>query len=172
MSSQNQNWWEVWVLGIWPCSTILYWQNKLGGYCIIQTLCFIWFLNHFFFSPKFSILEARGSRSGSYAWTSILKGRDVIRRGSRWRIRNGKSVKIWQNHWLLKKHPPLVFSPTLSSMEDAAVDILIDALKRQWNHGLIDGILSPQEANLIKKIPLARGESDDSIFWPLAKDGC
>lgn len=52
------------------------------------------------------------------------------------------------------------------------MDILIDALPRQWNHGLIDGIFSSQEANLIKKIPLARVEFDDSIFWPLAKNGC
>ena len=99
----------------------------------------------------------------------VLKGRDVILRGSRWRIGNGKLMKVWQSHWLSRKHHPIVFSPTLSSMEDATVDILIDTPTRQRNHGLIDGNFSPQEANLIKKIPLAQVESNDSIFWPLAR---
>lgn len=105
-------------------------------YKVFKALFFFFFLNC-------SILEVRGSRSNSYAWTSILKGRDVILRGSCWWIGNGKSVKIWQNHWLPRKHPPLVFSPTFSSMEDATMDILIDTLTRKWNHGLIDGIFFP-----------------------------
>ena len=36
----------------------------------------------------------------------------------------------------------------------------------------IDGNFAPQETDLIKKIPLAWVESDDSIFLPWAKDGC
>lgn len=36
---------------------------------------------------------------------------------------------------------------------------------------MIDGIFAPQEAELIKIIPFARAESEDIVFWPLAKDG-
>ena len=95
------------------------------------------------FFPTCSIIEAKDSRSGSYAWRSILKGRDVLFRGSRWRIGNGKSVKIWQHHWLLRKHPHLLSSPPIPSMEDAIVDILIEVEQRQWNHGMIDGFFAP-----------------------------
>lgn len=48
----------------------------------------------FFFSPNSTIMEAKNSRASSYAWTSILRGRDVIRRGYHRRLRNGNSVKI------------------------------------------------------------------------------
>ena len=116
-------------------------------------------------------MEAKDSRSGSYAWRSILQGRDVLLRGSRWQIGNGKSVKIWQHHWLPRKHPPLLSSPPIASMEDATVDILIDAEKRQWDHGMVDGFFAPQEAELIKSLPLAQAESEDIIFWPWARDG-
>ena len=34
------------------------------------------------FFPKCSILEAKDSPSASYAWTSILKGREVIQKGA------------------------------------------------------------------------------------------
>ena len=38
------------------------------------------------FFPNATIMEASDSRMGSYTWKSILVGREVIKRGSRWRI--------------------------------------------------------------------------------------
>ena len=46
------------------------------------------------FFPYCSIMEAKDSRAGSYAWKSILKGRDVIQRGSRWQVGDGRKIKI------------------------------------------------------------------------------
>ena len=63
----------------------------------------------------YSFLEAQELASGSYAWKSILKGREVIQMGARFRVGNGKSIKIWQHHWLPIKHPPLVSSPVIKS---------------------------------------------------------
>ena len=42
------------------------------------------------FFPNKTIMEAKDSRLSSYAWRSILIGRDVIQRGVRWRIGNGE----------------------------------------------------------------------------------
>ena len=78
------------------------------------------------FFPHCSFMEAKESTTRSYAWKSILKGREVIKMGSRFRVGNGKNIKIWQHHWLPIKHPPLVTSPIIESMEDATVDCLID----------------------------------------------
>ena len=60
-------------------------QNK-------NTLFYRVFKEKFF--PNCSIMEAKHSRSGSHAWTSILHGRDLLKRGCRWRIGDGKSVGI------------------------------------------------------------------------------
>lgn len=38
------------------------------------------------FFPKYSILEAKDSNSGSYACKSILKRKDVLRCGFLWRV--------------------------------------------------------------------------------------
>ena len=123
------------------------------------------------FFPHCSILDAKDSASGSHAWRSILRGRDVILEGVCWRVGNGRSIKIWQHHWLPIKHPTRITSIMLESMEEAIVECLINVETRSWNEGMIDGIFIPQEAELIKKIPLSQFEADDSIFWPLSPNG-
>ena len=77
-------------------------------------------------------MEAQNSRSASYAWTSILHGRDVLHRGCRWGIGDGKSVSIWQDFWLPRKNNPKVLSRILDSMADANVEILIDEATRLY----------------------------------------
>ena len=56
-------------------------------------------------------------------------------------------------------------------MEEATMDCLIDEQTRTWNADMVDEIFAPQEAKEIKKIPLAREATEDSLFWPLAQDG-
>ena len=91
--------------------------------------------------------------------------------GARFRVGNGKNIKIWQHHWLSIKHPPLVTSPIIESMEDATVDCLIDKTPGNWDAEMLEGVLIPAEAEVAKKIPLARSQTEDSLFWPFMADG-
>ena len=70
-----------------------------------------------------------------------------------------------------KKHPPKISSPILDSMEEATMDCLINLETRTWNHEMIDESFAPQEADLIKKIPLVKHATTDSVFWPMVEDG-
>ena len=51
------------------------------------------------------------------------------------------------------------------------MDCLIDASTRQWDEDMIDGIFLPQEAEIIKKIPLAVTTSADYLVWSYSQDG-
>ena len=62
-----------------------------------------------------------------------------------------KISENWQSHWLPWKHPSLVSSPMIASLEEANIDMLIDVDTRQWNPDLADGIFAPEESALIKK---------------------
>ena len=73
---------------------------------------------------------------------------------------------IWQDFWLPRQSNPQVLSPPIDSLSEAKVDILIDESNRQWNHGLIDGIFTEEEAALIKSMTLSWVVQKDIIFWP------
>ena len=89
-----------------------------------DSLFFKFFKARFF--PNYSIMEAKYSSTGSYAWRSILHRCDVLLRGCRWRVGNGRSVHIWWSTWLPRKHPTKVTSPIIDSIANARVEILID----------------------------------------------
>ncbi|XP_075645493.1 uncharacterized protein LOC142616549 [Castanea sativa] len=116
-------------------------------------------------------MEAKESASSSYAWKSILKGREVIQMGARFRVGNEKSIKIWQHHWLPIKHPPLISSPIIESMEDATVDCLIDNNMGKWDAEMLIGVLIPAEAELARGKPLPRCQIEDVLYWPFTANG-
>ena len=82
------------------------------------------------FFPNCTIMEAKHTSGGSHAWNGILHGRDVLLRGCRWRIGNGKAMSIWQHHWLPRKHPSQVLSPMVDTLADAKVATLIEETSR------------------------------------------
>ena len=118
-----------------------------------------------------SFMEAKELATSSYAWKSILKGREVIQMGARFRVGKGKNIKIWQHHWLPIKHPPLVSSPIIESMEDATVDCLIDNNTGKWDAEMLKGVLILAEAELVQRIPLPRCQTEDTLYWPFTADG-
>ena len=80
------------------------------------------------FFPNSTIMEATDSRIGSYAWKSILRGRDIIQRGTVWRIGNGEKISIWQQRWLPRKHPTQLLNCPLENFEDHTVATLFDPI--------------------------------------------
>ena len=123
------------------------------------------------FFPNCTIMEAVDSSHGSYAWKSILHGRDVIKRGACWRISNRQSVQIWQHSWLPTKHPTHVLSPILEGWEEAKVEVLINEATRTWNENIVNGLFVPDETALIKKIPLSKHPTKDKLYWPWTQNG-
>ena len=89
-----------------------------------DSLCHRVFKARFF--SVFSILEARDSNVGSYAWKSILSARDVIRRGMVWRVGTGERVRIKEDRWLPEKGHELIISPLTQVPAETKVSYLIN----------------------------------------------
>ena len=116
-------------------------------------------------------MEAPESSRGSYAWKSILQGRDVIKRGACWSIGDGQKVKVWHHAWLPFKPQAKILSPILEGWEEATIDKLIKEDSRTWDDVVIDGLFVPEEADIIKSIPLSRLPTKDKLYWPWTQTG-
>ena len=75
-------------------------------------------------------------------------------------------MKIWQHYWLLIKHPPMIQSSMIDSMEEAIVYFLID-VENLGNGTLICLMVSLLPTKLKKKkkkIPLAHVDFKDVLY--------
>ena len=120
--------------------------------------------------PHTSIFEAKLA-SGSFAWKSILFARNLVEREARWRVGDGKSIRIFHDSWLLNSPVGKVVSSQNSLAPDSTVDTLIDAQTGWWNTHLIDLCFYPPEAALIKSLPLCTVPQPDILIWPKENSG-
>lgn len=58
-------------------------------------------LKHKYF-PHTSIFQASSKPRDSWLWKSWLGTTNMIREGSSWQVGNGKTIKIWEDKWILE----------------------------------------------------------------------
>lgn len=59
-------------------------------------------LKHRYFKNG-SFLDSSIGNRPSYAWRSILHGRELLQKGLLTSVGNGESIKVWQDKWILDK---------------------------------------------------------------------
>lgn len=112
-----------------------------------------------------TILDAKDSDSASYAWKSILKGREVILKGALWRVGDRKQIKIWGDNWLPTKILPKIISPMIFGQQNSSVEVLINQSTQSWREEEIDHYFSMAKAAIIKIIPLSSSPQRDTLIW-------
>lgn len=50
--------------------------------------------------PKVNFFELGLGNNPSYAWRGVWEAKKWLIQGCRWRIRDGKIVFIWKDHWI------------------------------------------------------------------------
>ena len=133
-----------------------------------DTLFYRFFKSKYF--PQGTMFEAKNNL-GSFAWKSILRGRDIISRGAKWRVGNGRNIMVFADQWLPNEGSGKVSSPPGTHDPELRVASLIDHDLHCWKTDLVDAIFSPAKARVIKAIPLSFMDSPDWLFWPWSRNG-
>ncbi|KAL0405661.1 UNVERIFIED_CONTAM: putative mitochondrial protein [Sesamum latifolium] len=119
--------------------------------------------------PGSNFFAATTGSKPSYTWRSLLRSRDLLTAGTRWRIGDGQTARIVGEPWLPRPHTfQLIMKPrTLHCGMKVAT--LMDAEQR-WNENLIREEFRPTDAECILSIPLREGTRDE-IVWHYEKKG-
>ena len=56
-------------------------------------------------------MEAKNPSSASYAWKSIIKGREMIKKGVVWQIGGGEAIRVWGDNWIPGTDMNRILSP-------------------------------------------------------------
>ena len=80
-------------------------------------------------------LNAKIGSNPSFIWRSILRGRQIILKGLRWRIGSGENAQVYRSNWLPR---PTTFRPISprTLVVDAKVAKLI-ILEGEWKKDMI-----------------------------------
>lgn len=103
-------------------------------------------------SERGSFMEVKQGFASSYAWSSMMIAREVVKKGSRWLVRNRKEVKVWKDNWMLANSESKVMSPITTLSLGASVCELNDSDTKQWRRDLIRMSFSQEEAQQIISI--------------------
>ncbi|PKA57483.1 putative mitochondrial protein [Apostasia shenzhenica] len=108
-------------------------------------------------------LLACADTNASYIWRSILWGRELLQKGTRWRIGNGKKMKIFKDQWLPKVHSSKSITRPPQEQEELTVAERMDT-NGEWNWARIQNTLWPIAHDTIKMIKAAFNEKEGILI--------
>ena len=82
--------------------------------------------------PEGNILDAKLKKKASYAWKSILHGKDLIIKGMRYIIRDGSYTDMWKDSWL-PLHPPRPPRSREEVCDNTKVQSYMKEGSQEWN---------------------------------------
>ncbi|XP_013607556.1 PREDICTED: uncharacterized protein LOC106314175 [Brassica oleracea var. oleracea] len=123
-----------------------------------------------YFSKK-SFLECGSDTRPSFAWRSILHGRELLKQGLYRAIGNGVHSNVWVENWIINgiPRPPMYREDREVNLALKVADLL-EVSTGRWNRELVYETFAPSDADRIMLLkPLMNRE--DSIIWGFTKNG-
>lgn len=122
--------------------------------------------------PNSDFLKAKKDGRASWAWSSLLEGRDALLQGSLWHIRIGDTVGVWSDAWIpgLVNHR-LDIARRTGINWSLKVEDLIDWNTRSWDLICLRDVITEEERRAIENIPIASTKGMDELIWPYNRNG-
>ncbi|WOH11480.1 hypothetical protein DCAR_0830967 [Daucus carota subsp. sativus] len=116
-------------------------------------------------------LNAKLGSNPSYMWRSIMESQEVIKRGCRRKIGDGRDTNMWTSPWLPCIENGFLTSNAHVGFQDAAVDGLMIEGQKKWDIEVLNDICNERDKNLIQQIHVPCRKIRDSWYWLLDDKG-
>ncbi|CAN1794473.1 Putative ribonuclease H protein At1g65750 [Linum perenne] len=121
--------------------------------------------------PKVDFLSATLRSNPSFVWHGILKTQSLLNQGFRWRIGNGRRIKVWSDPWLKEDGRRHIISPVRPGLEDLRVmDLWIPGTKC-WDEELLEDLFIPDDVEAILRLTPTSNNDEDTMIWQVSTDG-
>ncbi|CAN6679166.1 unnamed protein product [Malus baccata var. baccata] len=108
----------------------------------------------------------------SWAWSSLLSGRDLILQGTHWQILGGEDVRVWVDRWLPSLplgHPVPLGGVAVT--RNLRVCKLFCPFSREWDLNFLQPFLTDVELEAIRATPIGDSSRRDRLIWAASKNG-
>ncbi|PRQ27069.1 putative reverse transcriptase zinc-binding domain-containing protein [Rosa chinensis] len=120
---------------------------------------------------KFSFFDVPKQPHQSFAWKGILDSRDIILKGMRWIIGNGRNIKFWTFNWIYDF--PLIQlvdenTRPFIDLDESVLDYFDNGV---WNIDKLNLHLDSSIVRDISFVNLPFSDREDEFVWGPASDG-
>ena len=113
-------------------------------------------------------MEAKNGVKASWAWASILEGRDFFKENTKWQIMNGEEVEFWKDKWI----EGVCLEEYINNEQEEHQKVAEFINKEgRWRVEQIKRRLGEEIIKEIEVVPICRNAEKDRIVWPSTKDG-
>ncbi|XVF53109.1 hypothetical protein PTKIN_Ptkin05aG0073400 [Pterospermum kingtungense] len=107
----------------------------------------------------------------SLTWKSIWEAKSVLKKRVRWKVGNGKSIRIWRDKWISTTEDALPATNEGEHDVETKVSELIDDSTKTWRRDLVYEWFNASEADLICSFPISKLGHPDRLVWQFEKNG-
>ena len=136
-------------------------QHESLVYCVYKAKYF----------PNTNFIHASLGTHPSYTWRSLMADQHLVKKGIQWNVGNGDSICVCGDKWLPSPSTFKITSPMQFLHTETRVSELISHDVATWKTQVIDTIFLPNEAELIKSIPLSSCLPEDKLVWAAIPNG-
>ncbi|XP_048502732.1 uncharacterized protein LOC125498547 [Beta vulgaris subsp. vulgaris] len=116
-----------------------------------------------------NLFTIKVSKSASWQWRNLLRLRDTFKKGLRWHLGDGKSIRFWSDNWVFQYPLSSIIVPTPRTETYFVDHCILDS--GRWNTQVLLSLVPPHIVAHIVSIYIPSEPQLDSLIWGLTADG-
>ena len=124
------------------------------------------------YCPPGEFFQYKKKQTDSWAWKCMLRARDFVKRGVRWKVGNGHTISFWFDNWCHELPLVEMIDPdrAVNNMSHVKVKEFITQDK-VWDIAKLSQVLPQHLVKLVLAVPIPVTDMEDSFCWGFTGSG-